>query len=386
MICINEKSKCSGCSACFNICPKRCIEMLADSEGFLYPKVNKSECINCGKCEKACPIINSECENENSMQVGFAAYCKDVHLRRQSSSGGIFSLLAEHIISCGGVVFGAAFSDDCKSVFHTFAEKTEELGKFRGSKYAQSSLDDSFKLAKMFLDSGRMVLFTGTPCQISGLYSFLGKDYDRLFTQDLICHGVPSPLIWKKYVESKEDGYCSTAKKVCFRNKQNSWKRYSLSIDFESGRQYIREFNEDLFMQGFLKNIFLRPSCYCCEFKTVNRMADITLADFWGIQDILPDMDDERGTSFVWIHSEKGKGLFDCICANTVYKPIDTEQALARNTSAIKSAALPVKRQLFFSKINDMDIEDNILNCCKTPLIKRIAGKVKRVVKKLINR
>ena len=206
MIQITEKSKCTGCHACVNACPKNCIGMVSDEEGFLYPEIRQTECVNCGKCEKVCPLLNGKTKNPDALQIGYAAYNKDETIRLKSSSGGIFTLLAEWIIQQGGVVVGAAMTEDCKSVQHTIAETIEDLENLRGSKYLQSTIGTIFKTVKKYLDSGRLVLFTGTPCQIGGLYSYLGKEYDNLYTQDLICHGVPSPLIWKNYVELRERG------------------------------------------------------------------------------------------------------------------------------------------------------------------------------------
>lgn len=384
MINIIDKSKCNGCHACYSICPVGCIEMLADSEGFLYPSVDKERCIDCSKCEAVCPVANNKCQNPDSLQTGYAAYAKDEKIRLESSSGGIFTLLAEAVIDIGGVVFGAAMTDDCKSVHHIAVENKETLKKLRGSKYLQSSVENTFKTVREYLENGRTVLYSGTPCQIGGLYSYLGKNYENLYTQDLICHGVPSQLIWDKYLQFKEVSSDASAKKVFFRNKADGWKNYSVLLEFENGNNYHGKFRDDLYMKGFLSNIYLRPSCYECSFKTANRQADITLADFWGIQDILPEMDDDKGTSFVWIHSEKGKKLFDKLTDSICFKPVDTDKALSRNTSAVKAAPLTQKREEFFDYIKRSgNIAAGIEKYTKAPLSKRIKQKLAKV-KRLI--
>ena len=200
MIDIKEKNNCCGCSACVQICPKQCISMAADNEGFLYPQVNSAICIDCGLCEKVCPVINQSAPREPL--VVYAAKNNNEDIRLKSSSGGIFTLLAEKVIEEGGVVFGAKFDADW-NVVHDYTETIEGLAAFRGSKYVQSIIGDNFKTAKQFLNNGRKVLFSGTPCQIAGLKKYLRKEYDNLLTVDVVCHGVPSPMVWRDYLDYK---------------------------------------------------------------------------------------------------------------------------------------------------------------------------------------
>ena len=280
MIIIDDKTKCSGCHACANACPKNCISMVSDEEGFWYPQVNKEKCIDCGLCEKVCPIIHKWQSDDSLTTTAMAAINLNEEIRLKSSSGGIFTLIAEKIIDQGGVVFGAAFSDDFKSVQHICVDNIADLDKLRGSKYVQSKIGDTYKQAKEYLDSGRKVLFSGTPCQIGGLYSYLRKPYENLLTQDIICHGVPSPMVWEKYVEEHERKISSKANKVTFRNKKNGWKAYSVFIGFENRKQYLKEHSADMYIKAFLSDICLRPSCFDCQFKGIKRHADITLTDF----------------------------------------------------------------------------------------------------------
>lgn len=374
-------SDCNGCSACVNTCPKNCINMIEDEEGFLYPKVDDSSCISCKKCEKVCPIINGNTKNQDSFQLCYAAYNADSEIRNDSSSGGIFTLLAEKIIENGGIVVGVSMSDDCKTAQHIFIDNVEMLERIRGSKYLQSAIGDCYRKTKSALNEGRNVFFTGTPCQIGGLLSFLEKDYPNLYTQDLICHGVPSPMVWRKYVEYLENKNAASARRVFFRNKEYGWKNFSLAIDFSNNSRYRKNFHDDAFMKGFLRNIFLRPSCYACAFKTLQRQADITLADFWGIQDVLPDLDDDKGISFVWIHSEKGKKLFDLISNQIVCEEVSFEEAIRFNSAAIKSCSPFAKREQFFKEIKERDFEQTLRNFCKRPLYKRIRSFIHRLVK-----
>ena len=240
MIDIKEKNNCCGCSACVQICPKQCISMAADNEGFLYPQVNSAICIDCGLCEKVCLVINQSAPREPL--VVYAAKNNNEDIRLKSSSGGIFTLLAEKVIEEGGVVFGAKFDADW-NVIHDYTETIEGLAAFRGSKYVQSIIGDNFKTAKQFLNNGRKVLFSGTPCQIAGLKKYLRKEYDNLLTVDVVCHGVPSPMVWRDYLDYKrakraagKNTVSSSLKElpvitgISFRDKTKGWKKYGFRI------------------------------------------------------------------------------------------------------------------------------------------------------------
>ena len=234
MIEIENKTKCSGCHACANACPKNCISMTSDEEGFWYPQVDKSKCIDCGLCEKICPIIHKWQPDNSRTTTAMAAINTNEEIRLKSSSGGLFTLIAENIIDQGGVVFGAAFTDDFKSVRHICVDNIADLDKLRGSKYVQSKIGDTYKQAKEYLDSGRKVLFTGTPCQLGGLYSYLRKPYENLFTQDIICHGVPSPMVWERYVDFREKKSASSTQRMFFRHKKYGWKTFAVLFEFSN--------------------------------------------------------------------------------------------------------------------------------------------------------
>ncbi|MHB1391560.1 MAG: Coenzyme F420 hydrogenase/dehydrogenase, beta subunit C-terminal domain [Clostridia bacterium] len=356
MINIYEKCNCSGCHACKNICPKNCIEMKYDNEGFLYPKVTVSECIDCGLCEKVCPILSDNLVE--NIPTAYAAYNNNEEVRLNSSSGGMFYLIAKYIIDKNGVVFGAKF-DEKFNVVHGCAETIEEAKEFMGSKYVQSKIGDAYKEAKRFLEDGKLVLFTGTPCQIGGLKAVLNKNYDNLICQDIVCHGVPSNKMWKRYVAFREESAGSYARRIAFRRKNEGWKQFSVSFIFQNDIEYCKNISQDIYMQMYLKNICLRPSCYNCHFKTLNRQSDITLADFWGVQNVLPEMDDDNGTSLVLVNTIKGETLFESISAYITIMKTDVKEALKSNSAACKSVLAHPKRTEFFQDIDVMSF-DNI--------------------------
>ncbi len=315
--------------------------------------------------------------------MAYAAINKEELIRFASSSGGIFTLLAVQVIKSGGIVFGAVFSDDCKSVFHMAVETIEGLKKLRGSKYVQSRIGDTYRQAAMYLDTGRLVLFSGTPCQIAGLYAYLKHDYKNLITQDLICHGVPSPLVWEKYVELREKKAASKTKSVSFRYKKHGWNSFSMRFIFNNGAEYVKHHNEDRYMRGFLANLYLRPSCYNCAFKGFPRQSDITLADFWGIQYIIPDMDDDKGTSLVIVNSDKGKSLFKQIQTYLIFRPVNWEQAIVYNSAAIKSAQFSKQRDTFFGLMNEKGLNNAFNKYCRTKFMAWIKRKIHMQLSKI---
>jgi len=372
---INEKKDCTGCYACSTICPQDCISMESDNEGFWYPAVDYDKCTKCGLCEKVCPIIHST--GVINTPVAYAAYNKDEKIRLDSSSGGVFTLLAEHVIYNGGVVFGVRF-DDNFNVLHDYTETRDGLVQFRGSKYVQSKIGDSYKQIKEFLDKNRQVLFTGTPCQVGGLKSYLEQAYDNLFCIDNICHGVASPRVWLKYLSYQENRAGAPARKIAFRQKNEGWKRYSVSFLFDNDTEYCQTFDEDFYMRAFLRNICLRPSCYFCNFKTLHRQSDITLADFWGIGNVFPEMDDDKGTSLVFVNSNSGKKMLEEIKKRLEYKVVDINKAVSHNSSAIRSVAQNSKREFFFHELDQLRFDrlvnkycsDGIYIKCKKQILK----------------
>lgn len=346
MIQINEKKDCCGCGACFNACPAKCISMEYDEEGFQFPKVDKNKCVDCNICEKVCPILtnNNMCDDYTE---GYAAINKNDQMRLKSSSGGIFSLLANEIISLGGLVVGVAMSSDCRKAQHKIIDSKESLNSLLGSKYLQSDVGDIYQRIKKELINNRLVLFSGTPCQVSALHNYLGKKYENLICIDLICHGVPSPGLWEKNVEYIENRTNSTLLGVNFRCKKEQ-------ITAEYGIHYknacYQPKDEDPYFRMFLKEYSLRLCCYDCKFKGISRSSDITLGDFWGINDFYPDMDDGKGVSLIVIQSTKGKQLFERIKIYLETKQVDINRVFeTHNDAMIKSSVKPSDRKEFWN-------------------------------------
>jgi coenzyme F420-reducing hydrogenase beta subunit len=383
MITINDKKDCMGCYACLNICPQKCIFMDSANEGFWYPRVDYNNCVKCGLCIKVCPTINKVELRQNYDVKAYACKNKNNDIRLKSSSGGLFTLLAEQVIDKGGIVFGAGF-DKNFAVIHSYVETKDGLGKFRGSKYVQSKIGNTYKQAMDFLVKGRDVLFTGTPCQIAGLENYLGQNYDNLLCQDIICHGVPSPMVWEEYMVLREKKARATIESVSFRNKIKGWKEYSLLIVYENGIKYSHTIHDDMYLVGFNNSLYLRPSCYDCSYKTKQRQSDITLADFWGAQNVLPEMDDDKGISLVLIHSSKGQKAFDKIKDKMIMKQVDFKDAVKYNPAMIKSVKINPSREKFFAKLNVIEFSVLMKKHCTVKLVIRIKRKIKNAIKKML--
>ena len=375
MIEIKDKSKCSGCHSCMNICPKNCIEMKVDQEGFWYPAVDKEKCIKCGLCEKRCPILNDM--NIENTPHAYACYNKDEEIRKESSSGGIFTLLASYIIDNGGIVYGAAFNQNFE-VEHIEVTNKQNLSKLRGSKYVQSKLGNTYSKIKEHLNQNKLVYFSGTPCQIDGLLCFLNKKYDNLICQDIVCHGVPSPKIWKHYLKKFD---LEKNAKISFRDKSTGWDSYSFSIKQDSN-SFKELSSQNEYMKVFLKDLCLRPSCYDCHSKSLHRNSDITLADFWGIKEVCPEMYDNKGTSLVFINSDKGKKLFDKISNDIKYQEVDINDASKHNPSSFKSVNIPEKREEYMANIFNNQFDKYSKKYTKLPSLLRIKIIVARFINK----
>lgn len=329
---VTNKSQCCGCGACTQRCPKQCINVHEDGQGFLYPHINETKCIDCGLCEKICPVLNHGKSREPI--VTFAAMHYDEQIRLISSSGGVFTAIAEHIIGQGGVVFGARFHEQWE-VVHDYTETIEGLAAFRGSKYVQSVIGNNYFIAEQFLKQGRQVLFTGTPCQVAGLKNVLRKDYNNLLTVDVACHGVPSPLVWRAYLKDL------SPTTINFRDKSSGWKNYSVRIGSKS-----KLHDRDDFMNCFLGNYSIRPSCFKCEAKHGKSGADITIADLWGCGQIAQEMDDDKGTSAVITWSEVGLNYMKLLELNVL--EIDFEKVIKCNPAIVTSFECPTDYNKFW--------------------------------------
>ena len=410
MIQIKDKKDCCGCHACTNACPKQCITMQADEEGFLYPVVDKETCIDCGLCEKVCPVINQN-EPRKPLHV-YAAKNKNEEIRMQSSSGGIFTLLAEAIINEGGVVFGAKFDKDW-NVVHDYTETIEGIAAFRGSKYVQSTVGNTYSQAKKFLLAGRKVLFSGTPCQIAGLKKYLRKEYENLLTIDIICHGVPSPLVWRRYidetveklraerVDGKNTVSCSLNELpvitgISFRDKTHGWKKYGFRISYAASKAAENSVSEsaidicephttNAFMRAFLSDTILRPSCYNCSAKQGKAHSDITIADFWGINHIDPSFDDDKGCGAIFINTEKGANIYQLEL--THYKEKTFDEVITYNSAYYNSCIPHPKRTEFFKGLDNVtNLSAYITTMLKPKVSTRIINKIKRYAKAILRK
>lgn len=379
---IKYTDKCTGCTACENVCKFNAIKMQDDKDGFKYPHIDKKLCVDCKACEKVCPL-NSKKEIKRFENRAYACFCNDNSLRLKSSSGGIFSVIAIKILEDNGVVYGAAFDEEYK-VKHLRVNKIEDIEKLRGSKYVQSNLDEIFKDIEAELKSGQKVLFSGTQCQVAGLLSYLKNEYSNLYTLDFICHGVPSPKVWKKYLEfRKKIDNQDEILGINFREKSMlGWDKYEMHIKY-SNKEYRNINSEDLYMKAFLGDVSLRKSCYECEFKGKERKSDITLADFWGVKKVMPSMYGKEGTSAVMTNSKKGQELFDGIKNSIEYKEVDINDVIKYNPSMVKSVVKPKNREKFFEKLDTEDFEKLVKNNVKAKN-NTVVNKVKRVIKKVL--
>lgn len=373
---IKTKSDCCGCGACSVACPVGCITMQQDSEGFLYPQADETKCINCKKCINACPSLTKP--DYNQAQQTYAGFCKNDATRQNSSSGGIFYLLAEYVLQNGGAVCGAAFDDDW-SVKHIIVDNIAQLPKLQTSKYLQSKIHAVLTEVKSCLESGRLVLFSGTPCQINALASYLNKDYANLYLVDIICHGAPSPMVWQKYLASKEKDKIQT---VNFRDKSYGWAKFATKIDYGS-TQYLCRFNDDLYMTLFLRNLILRPSCYSCFSKHPNKLADVTLGDFWGIDNVLPQLNDDKGISAIIINSDKGAELFENVKDNLTFEEVSFEQIEKGNSALSSSVAKPQRRDNCMAELSSkqsINFEKLVKKYTTPTFVSRVKGKIKRML------
>lgn len=380
------REECVGCTACAQACPKQCIEMKKDFEGFRYPKITCiEECINCGMCEKACPILNVN-HDESKLPTAYAALSKNESIRTDSSSGGIFTELATSILLQNGVVYGAAYNEQF-DIEHICVESVDDLSKLRGAKYAQSNLGNCFTDIFARLKEGQRILFSGSPCQVAGLKAFLKKDYENLICVDFVCHGVPSPMAWKEYVSyrAKEDADGTLPKAINLRSKDTGWSRYQYSnvFEYEDGKKHSALSSQSLFMKLFVGDYISRPSCENCKFKGYSRVSDITLGDFWGIWDINPEMDDNKGTSVILIQSDKGQALWNEISDRIVCKEVTLEQASLQNPSMLTPSKANPKREEVLELIREGRIEEceALFVQPKVSMLSRIKGKVKRIIK-----
>ena len=412
MIEVKDSHNCCGCSACVQACPKQCISFTEDKKGFKYPVVDKDGCVDCGLCEKVCPCLNKGTSHKPI--IVYAVINPNQEVRMNSSSGGFFSMLAEYVINKGGVVFGACFNEEW-NVIHDSAETLDGIVKFRGSKYVQSNIGDCYLRAKKFLNNGRLVLFTGTSCQI-GLKLFLRKDYESLICVDVVCHGVPSPKVWRDYLENVvkrpkgvagKNTVLSSLKStpviagISFRDKSTGWKKYgfvayqksaikadenSVLSPISSNKDVlIHEIHRDnLYMNMFLNNLCLRPSCYKCPSKAGKCRSDFTIADFWGIAEYDDELDDDKGITAVLVNNSKAFKLLTEM--NVELFEFDYSQVYKRNHSIEKSVKERKYSKEFWTIYQNSGIEacDYVVKMIKPSFTTRIYSFFVRFIRLII--
>ncbi len=353
----SDKKECIGCTACVNACPKSCISMELDSEGFAYPVIDRDTCVNCGICEKICPVEHPVYGNERCNV--YAAYAQNTESRSKSTSGGLFYEIAQWVINEGGIVYGAAFNDNFE-LKHISAETIEELSPLRGSKYIQSSLGKVFKEIRMQLKEGRWVYFVGVGCQVAGLKSYLQNvDTERLITSDLVCHGVPSQKMFNwhiQYIENKEKGRLI---EYAFRDYEN-WgvaERYKY---IRNGVTHSKKHPSFLspYLYSFMKGLTYRYSCYNCKFAKIPRQGDITLADYWGVEQFFPDLDKSNGVSLILVNSNKGNEIWNNIKSQVETRVSELSHASAHNFNLTHSTPMPAVREYCYKWIEERGFRD----------------------------
>ncbi len=382
------RNLCTGCTACESICPNKCIQMVSDEEGFLYPIVDNMTCVHCGLCQSVCPVLHVLDIPEQHTQA-YAAIYKQEKIRMESTSGGVFTLLARWVLDRGGVVFGAAYNEDF-SIYHCAITNERELCKLRTAKYAQSKLDDTFLQVRDQLKTEKYVLFSGTPCQVAGLQAYLKKPCERLITVDVVCHGVPSPKVWQYYINYRRehDAPECEIKAINLRSKATGWPGYSVCFSYSDGTCYSAKNSQDPFLRGFVGDYYLRPSCYECDFKGILRNSDFTLADYWGVWSQLPEYNDGKGTSLVLLHSPIAQQIWLQIQTDLRCQELDPLKAVEENPSALRASRKPQNREDFWNRYEKQDFTALIAELLPPPLppqkptfLRRAFGKAARILK-----
>ncbi len=378
MIRITDKAKCCGCTACMNICPAQCIVMRRDREGFDYPVANPDLCISCGKCDEVCPMTRTA--DAGAPMYILAARAPE--FMEGSSSGGVFPVLAGKVLGEAGTVYGAVMNPDL-TVSHTDASDMQGVERMRGSKYVQSELYASFEDVKYELAEGHKVMFTGTPCQIAGLKSYIGKDDPNLLLVDCACHGVPSPGLWEKYVKALSEKYGMQIKNISFRGKERSWRKYDFVVS-DADRSIFTPHQKDPYMLLFLQDMTLRPSCYQCPFRRGRSGSDLTLADLWNVGEVAPEMDDDKGVSLILVNTEKGKKMMTGLAV----KDVDPLLALKKNGAFADMLQVPLRREEFFQGVHSAKDLIRYMKgfVVRMPLHKKIYGSIHTMLSKMKRR
>ena len=347
---------------CTAICSSSAIRMQADEHGFLHPAVDTAKCTGCSLCAKKCPV--STPPRVSSHTDVLTGYAKDETLLHSSSSGAIFPVLAAEIIRHGGIVFGAAF-DENFDVVHTAAETLPEFSALCSSKYVQSRIPtDCYLQVKKSLADGRWVYFSGVPCQIAALKSYLGREYETLITQDIACHSVPSPMVWKNYTAVLEKQHGGKLTGFSFRNKATGWEGYYIHATFDNGGEFQQPAAKNPYQRGFIRGLYSRSSCFSCKFKGIERCSDITLADYWGVKDIQPEAYNPQGTSLILLHSDKGRALLES-CNGKLQITTAADGAFTFNPAVLTPVQKPSRYDEFWTGYGKTSFDELVSTCCE---------------------
>lgn len=385
MISITDKSQCTGCTACFSICSRNAISMQYDDYGQIYPEVSLDLCVDCGLCEKVCPLLHKDRipldDNLDNLEVK-AVYNTDDDVRRRSTSGGTFSLLADYIIGKDGIVCAARF-DEHFHIYHTFFDSIDQIDPFRGSKYAQSDLNNVFCQIKEFLKS-RLVLFVGTPCQVAGLKSYLIKEYDNLYTCDFICMSISSGKMWDEYITDYQG--CHKVKRIFFKDKRIGWhkKDWRMLIEDDRGEQLCKA-SENPFFTSYLTHLSARPSCFVCAFRRCRHVSDFTIADCWGIESVCPDFDDNKGCTSLILQSDKGKTVFESIRNKANYRDFGIQNVRQYNRHIEHQTTIPDDYKDFCRDYFAQGFYHAMENALKRRNRKSIKVRLKRIIKHFLS-
>ena len=390
MINIKNKVDCCGCNACGDICGKNAITFKTDNEGFWYPEVDMEKCVDCGLCEKVCPIINVKELKKNDLpqSICYAAEHKNLEVVFDSTSGGLFSALADVMYKSGGYVGGAVFNEDF-SVRQYISNDKKDLPRLRSSKYLQSHFDGFYKQVRDLLKAGEKVLVCGSPCQMAALRAFLRKDYENLLIVDYICRGINSPKVWRKYLDSFEERYGSPVVYAKAKSKEYGWRNLTQKVILENGKAYYETKDQSNFTKGYLSTgVYCRPSCYECKFKGYPRISDITLADFWGIENVDNTLEKNLGTSLVMINSKKGETYFEQVKKRINYVSVPFNTIEAGNRSLHLSVDPPkVNREEFFKDLDLMNfqqIAEKYIASAKPGLMSKIKSKIMGIMRNIL--
>ena len=386
MIDMINQMDCTGCKMCKDICPKDAISYETDFEGFWYPKVDYDKCIKCGKCVKTCPSL-SECHNPNAREPEvYAAWALNDTIRIKSTSGGVFYILADKMLTDGGVIAACKYTDDYKAAFHTLGDTMEDLEAFKGSKYFQSDTESIYQRVEEQLKLGKKVLFCGAPCQVAGLNRYIGVDNPNLITVDFICRGINSPMVFRKYVDECEKHHGSKVKLVQLKNKNKGWTRLGTYMEFQNGKKYYRNRITDPWVNGYIRgDLFMRPCCAECKYKERIRVADISIGDFWGLRGTKEDL--FKGISVILVNTQKGEEYLEKVKGNLFIERHTYEEVSSGNGCLLTSAKMGTHRKEFFERINNTEFEKLVWELLgetkKSVLINQLKTNIKDFIRRL---